>query len=171
MLHLRMQNLFRVILFVGLLVICTALPVQAGRSAQTVPTAGPPPTAISGETPNTDSPPPAPTAVLATSPVGGVQPTVTVTDRPTQTPPPGATLPPPTPTVVATATAASQASPTQASTAIKATLTSLPTLVSAAPAVEEQPGGPWCFPIGILLLVIVIWIIYRQARRKGEKQA
>ena len=176
MLSLRKFQLISAFLLLCLLVTVFALPVQAGRSAQTVPTAGPSPTRQASSTPQDGSneTPPAPTAILATSQVGGIQPTQTTTQTATQ--PTATTNPvstgtlPATVTLIATDTPQSIANNQPVATRVaKATQVSLPTLQPAAAAKDSSLAGAWCFPIGALILAVVIITVIKRISASSQK--
>lgn len=155
-----------------------AQPVNAGRSAQTVPTAGPRPTQDVASTPQEGSNPgqPAPTAVLATSPVTGLQPSPSASPTPTRTvkaPPAGLS------NAAATATAAPQ-SPSETPGAISTKLPAasesgpsgqnvLPTLPTAVAGEETAQAAVWCYPVFALILAGLVLLISKWMRSRGPK--
>lgn len=170
MAYVRTKHLLMMALVICLLSAWAAVPVQAGQAAQTVPTAGPSPTPRPVEDPGGGASDPAPTAVLATSPVQGIQPTATPTQ--TQT---AATQPATQPAASATSVPASNTAPAQTqpaftetavqATKVQATKTMLPTLVSAAPASPVSPAGALCYPAGVLALGGLLWVVLKFVRR------
>jgi hypothetical protein len=165
------------LLLLCLLVTVIAQPVQAGRSAQTVPTAGPSPTRQASSTPqdnNAEVTPPAPTAILATSQTGGIQPTLTATRTSTQPPatkkPASSATSPATATLSATDTPQSLANNQPVSTKVpEVSQASLPTLQPAAAAKDTSLAGAWCYPIGALILVVVIITVLKRIGTPGQK--
>lgn len=164
MLTTRKFQLISALLFICLLIGLIIQPVKASPSAQTVPTAGPSPTKQASSTPEDNSNPPPPTAVLATSALGGIQPSATAT--PTLTPTVTVTATnstadttTPQPTFTQTAVPTDHPVATQVAQVTQEVLPTLPTVVASA---QVSQAGAWCYPIGALILAVLIVTVVRR---------